>query len=59
MCNGIYNYIIENACDDIWKQKHCSRMREGYNTRVLFAHVVPLFPDHENGASLCNTGAEF
>lgn len=59
MCNGIYNYITENACDDIWKHKDCSRMREGYKTCLLFACVFPSFPDLENGAGLWNNGAEF
>lgn len=52
MCNDIYNYIIENACDDIWKLKNCSRMREGYKTYLLFACVFLSFPDLENGADL-------
>lgn len=36
----------------IWKQKHCSGMKEGYKTYELFAHVVSPFPIYENGASL-------
>jgi hypothetical protein len=52
ICNGIYNYITENACDEIWKLRNCSRMRDGYKTYLLFACVFPSFPNLENKVGL-------